>query len=420
MNIESLKKNEILDGYSFYQETTPLLLLNLINGWKYIERTSEKGQGKRIYTDPIYKTKIHIYNNGSCKLYGSFYKFKNSGHHNYDVFNFFDFNDVLDSIEKRYGVDLLNGKIQSLEFGVNFHLNFDPFNFIKSLIWLDENGKFRNTDLGIDIEYNQYDVKIYSKTKQSRLCKNTGFIPENIFVMRIEVKINKTEKLRTIIDIKHIHELIDVEVWRKLQIFLVDNVLNKALFLDRSIIEKSDLGEDDKSFLLDVYDQSIPSKRFSYNIERDGMKDAAIRQARSRAKKRTVLLVKKTSEVQQKIHASFERAAALMLKELNDKPQLMSQVGDYNKGASCDNCDEKRFCCVTDLPISNLGFPQNTTLTKKGVEYYYYNYPKEFKSILEPMLSERWKESTLDVKFDKIAHIIRSRVYILETIEKDE
>jgi hypothetical protein len=66
-----------------------------------------------------------------------------------------------------------------------------------------------------------------------------------------------------------------------------------------------------------------------------------------------------------------------------------------------------KTCPVTGLDISMQ--PKNSKfLSYTGVKWYYKNNFKIYKKILEPRLSENWKDKLLEDQFREIAHGIRN------------
>lgn len=64
-------------------------------------------------------------------------------------------------------------------------------------------------------------------------------------------------------------------------------------------------------------------------------------------------------------------------------------------------------CPVTGLDISMQ--PKNSKfLSSSGVKWYYENRHEIYRNILEPRLTETWKDKPLNRKFSEIAHAIRN------------
>jgi hypothetical protein len=72
-----------------------------------------------------------------------------------------------------------------------------------------------------------------------------------------------------------------------------------------------------------------------------------------------------------------------------------------------------RLCPITNLPMKNQR-PGTKYLTSKGVQWYYENEPEIYRSKLETLLTEKWKQKNLneskEIWFEEIAHKIRCKL----------
>lgn len=171
----------MIDGFSLGGAYTPLKLQQQIDSGLllcssiYRQYNDQKtGKSKHCeykkHEDKESSLTIKIYPNGRYKVNGSFHKCKNHGFQNYDIFYLSEFTQVLSKLRDKYGFDFSNIEIRSIEFGVNIKLPFDPWYFIKSVVWLGK-GRIKMNDLGLIIDLNEYEIKIYSKHDQSLLRK---------------------------------------------------------------------------------------------------------------------------------------------------------------------------------------------------------------------------------------------------------
>lgn len=126
----------------------------------------------------------------SCRVNGSLHKFKNNGEHNVDDFTLSDLEDVISELQESIGIDIKNTIVQNLEIGINLNLEYNPLIFADSIIGMKyARGRPRETNIGKEVNFQQYSNKIYSKSEQDK-----QFAGENI--IRIETRFNKMTKAR--------------------------------------------------------------------------------------------------------------------------------------------------------------------------------------------------------------------------------
>lgn len=467
----------MLDGFGIGGEHTPPKLQQLIDSGKlaYSNIRKKKTDSKTGEIIPVEYKKIEddqfgitikVYPSGRYKINGSFHKCKNKGRHNYDIFYLMEFVDVLSKLSDKYGIDFSKVEIGSIEFGANIVVPFDPWAFINAIVWLGK-GKIQRAEFGLTITLAQYDIKIYSKSEQSKFRKKNEYIPNEVHTLRIEVKIKKAFKLKQIVGIRCINQLVESYVWEVLSQYLITEVYDKLLIIDKEKIESSNLSEEEKELLYmacrkeywEQYSEYTTTDAKDLKREKD-----AKRQAKKRERKNIIELSDRISTMRIDVRSRMEKALLEMrqIKERIGNP-TNSQIGTeqnllsseplknemsqnyqlsenrhiqniflfedieinkycqhlFNKSHSfhsdkralCDIDWNGRLCSVTKLPLDNLGFLQRDKLTYAGVKFYYDNFPELFRERLFPLLSSKWYSNDVEIWFREIAHIIRCKKY---------
>lgn len=177
---------------------------------------------------------ITIYRENSiCYLRGSIHKFKNDGIHNADLFTYLDFKLALNKLEQELGVFSLDLYVVRFEIGVNVPLSYPVWQCLNTIALIN-NRMPAKSSCGMLVEYQQYSIKVYSKSKQYPIFKADN-------IVRIEIAYHKKEKLtKDICKISILNELLNPLVWRKMA-NLLNNLIFKIVFFDYSEIRKEDL-----------------------------------------------------------------------------------------------------------------------------------------------------------------------------------
>lgn len=166
----------------------------------------------------------------SCAMYGSLHKFKNGGVQNWDDFALSDLSETLDKLADDYNINLDTAELHSIEIGVNIALNYQPKRIFESAICHKGKG-FTNLDrkdryLGVICEHTDYAIKLYDKTRQSKI-KGLGYI------LRYEVKFYRIRTLETC-GICRLSDLKNRECWEKVLPVLLSK-LKEIVFFDFSL-----------------------------------------------------------------------------------------------------------------------------------------------------------------------------------------
>lgn len=197
------------------------------------------GEISRKYIAKYHFCKITVYETGTVLFSGSIHKLWNSINDRYSGSKYpiigynannFKIDEIILSIEhleKLLHSKAEHLKIQNIEFGLNLGLNYDPSLFIKGLLY--HKGKmfeYKYENNFAQVEHQQYNLKIYNKSKQYNL-KNR--------IIRIEVKIKKSTLLRHL----NINTIQDLKIMNtsKIPEFLSKHI-DEVVYYDYTINKK--------------------------------------------------------------------------------------------------------------------------------------------------------------------------------------
>lgn len=180
-----------------------------------------------------------IINSQIVLLKGSVHKFKNAGNHNYDDFTLNDFVDVLISLHIEFGINPYQTRLQNLEFGVNVEIPFKTEDFLSSIILyknkLPDFKSYGNKGCLLRFVFDQYELKLYDKSKQYGLNEN---------IIRIEVKVKKMEYFNSKTRSIGIYSLIDllqpdkVEHLKQLLVSAFKEILFNDFTINPSLVKR--------------------------------------------------------------------------------------------------------------------------------------------------------------------------------------
>lgn len=172
---------------------------------------------------------------------GSLHKYFNNGFHNWNDFTFPQFNKVLQLINDECRIEINQGTIHNIEFGVNVELPMPVAEFLNSIVsykGLNVGREFfKGTGNMVRFELDQYELKIYDKGLQycnKKEFKELGLDKRNI--LRFEIKVTRMQYLkRRGINIASFNDLTNqhnVEMLRD----LVLNTFDELLVYDESVL----------------------------------------------------------------------------------------------------------------------------------------------------------------------------------------
>lgn len=150
-----------------------------------------------------------------CTLRGSLHKYANAGIHNADSFRMSDLCRVFAQLQELYSINPDIVRLNSVEFGVNIKLPYDPCRILKAIRMYKGKVFVPMNNLGFIYESNLYKIKIYDKGRQ---CHIPGF--KN--VLRIEIKATNSYLKRNHIYVPMLGDLLNIEVWEKFEALLLE------------------------------------------------------------------------------------------------------------------------------------------------------------------------------------------------------
>lgn len=176
-----------------------------------------------------------------CLIDGSLHKFKNNGEHNADDFEYSDLEQAIEDLYNELGINPSHAAIKSLEIGINIKLPYNPLMFIDSIV--KHGRKLPEVDnIGVKIPYQQYEIKIYSKSQQDRIFHN-----ENI--LRCEVKFKKMCKAKKELGkVECLEDLLSPAFWCYSTNYLC-KTLNSLNVIDIKSLVYNDIPTDEKLYI---------------------------------------------------------------------------------------------------------------------------------------------------------------------------
>lgn len=188
----------------------------------YLNRTEAKYKGLII---TIYRDAM------TCYLRGSIHLFKNEGRHNADLFTYQDFVCSLYKLGDELGIYSSELQIIRFEIGVNVSLSYPPWQCINTISEIQNVMPTKKRD-SLLVEYSQYIIKVYSKSKQYKEFKDQN-------ILRIEIAYLKKQKLvQDIGKLSTLDELLKHSIWIKMAEVL-QKLIAKFVFFDYSeLMEK--------------------------------------------------------------------------------------------------------------------------------------------------------------------------------------
>jgi hypothetical protein len=177
-----------------------------------------------------YKGLIFTDKKSYIEVRGSLHKFYNDGKHNFDDFDLPKLKRAIYDLHEQFGVDINSARLTNLEIGINIITDFNPSEFLNSLIF--HRGKPFTRQIGkkkdyTECEHEQFYIKIYNKSLQYGLSKN---------ILRIEVKFRKME-IPNRLGIHVLSDLLDVSKIKKLNEKFLD-IFEEILIGGHTVIQE--------------------------------------------------------------------------------------------------------------------------------------------------------------------------------------
>jgi hypothetical protein len=154
------------------------------------------------------------------QIRGSFHKYKNDGRHNYDDFTLREFKETYMRINRELGIEIGEGSLNNLEFGINVSLPFAVDTVLKNIVSYKCKSIGREFFNGqgnmVRVQLGQYELKMYDKGKQYKQPGN---------LIRIEIKVKRMNYLRTKgIHVKQYKDLLNPAVYSQLKNLLLETI----------------------------------------------------------------------------------------------------------------------------------------------------------------------------------------------------
>ncbi len=169
----------------------------------------------------------------SYHLRGSIHKFKNDGLHNADLFTYQDFVSALKKLELELEIYSKDLYVIKFEIGVNVPLGYPVYECINTVAFINNKMPIKTT-YNMLVTYQQYSIKVYSKSRQYTMFKTDN-------ILRIEIAYDRKVKLtKDICKIEKLDELLNPFIWKKMADVL-RGLVTKFVFFDYSEIKKEEL-----------------------------------------------------------------------------------------------------------------------------------------------------------------------------------
>lgn len=399
-----------------------------------IRSTNKDGKPITAYREAEYQDLVlRIYDSGTILMMGSLHKYWNQGKHNYNDFSKAMLIEVLDNIEKKFGISPVQMELQGLEFGVNI---LPPYPTIEILNNLMNHAKerFKNSALKGKGEYEQakhtqYYIKVYDKAMQYReLYDVKGDI------LRFEVKYIKMEKLKAF-KIKTLEDVVNsdyqqigealIKEWERILFYdftinsnktALLNYKNPNYWFDLIKNRKSSAYNKHRIILKDITDNSSEGvqNQISNLIRLKSIElSGGVRFDRGRKTYRGVRIDQDAKCLKKKMGVRID---PLVIRS-NDTPLAWYKVSSEQRlKLSVAEAFKNRKCWVTGVDISMQ--KEESYMVYITALKHYYNNDKETYHLLErKFLPGNWENASLEKQWEEIAHAIRKRS---ETLQKKQ
>lgn len=191
---------------------------------EYPNRCEAKYKGLiiSIYPEPIQ----------AC-IRDSIHKFKNEGIHNADLFTYQDFVEAINKLEVELKINSADLYIVRFEIGVNVPLSCLEEQYLNTIALIN-NKVPTKTSNSLLVEYQQYTIKVYSKSKQYSQFRD-------MHILRLEIAYQRKAKLtKDLGRITTMDELLNQKLWYKMAEILM-NLVSQIVFFDYSEINTKEL-----------------------------------------------------------------------------------------------------------------------------------------------------------------------------------
>lgn len=240
----------------------------------------------------------------TCYLRGSIHLFKNDGRHNADLFTYQCFVSSLNKLKDELGIFSSDLQIIRFEIGVNVPLSYPPWQCINTISEIQNimPTKKRNS---LTVEYAQYIIKVYSKSKQYKEFKDQN-------ILRVEIAYLKKQKLtQDIGKLSTLDELLNHSAWEKIAEILKRLVSNIVLF-DYSEMKNKKLTTDE-ALLFYEWSNAVRISQETSRSKVSRMRKKVNKIYQKYSENRKARELRKQMEEHLKISLGFNATAAIIL-----------------------------------------------------------------------------------------------------------
>lgn len=333
---------------------------------------------------------VIIYPSGKAIVKGSLHKFYNEGKHNHNEFNRNMLRQSIINLELIFGCEILETKIEHIEFGVNVRPPISTRKLMQKIIMYSresfKDGTFADSDFK-EVDLQQFYIKAYDKGRQYK---------QHEPIFRFEYKAKKMQPLNDI-GLYCLGDLLKDETYAKLGRIL-NGKWNRMLIIDDSI-RADELtpkqANDLRDWLNPMYWYKLTSSANpkKFNQELDRYKKVVVNHSDNVHEQTRLLIMKK-----------WEKLTTIP----KPKKLVLGNITHLYKGLILPYSDIR--CKVTNLPIE-MQKDGSVFLGESGAKFYYENHSGIYKYYLKPCIRDEWQNSPLTVQFEKIAHSIRNKQF---------
>ncbi|MCF6348711.1 MAG: hypothetical protein L3J20_10495 [Flavobacteriaceae bacterium] len=340
----------------------------------------------------VYGSGVTLFTGSIHKLYNSLKEIKAPNHKRIKQYkgfngNQFTLNNILEvrkHLQNLFDCTPQQMAFQNIELGVNNTLLFNPKLYLKGLLYhkgILFEYKYQNNLA--QAPHQRFIFKIYNKSEQYEMNK---------YVLRVELKIIKTEELKEI----GLTTFTDVNIhtFDKVKEMLLKR-FDEVMHYDYTINKKS-LTNKEKQL-----SNNYSNPRYWINDLQPNL--------RYRHKKRLLKITEKYSDnLHQKIRQEIITECS-MINRLSENPKC-SIINSSSIGLITPHPHLKKpikKCAITGVDIS-MQKKDSILLSHTGLKYYFKTDKKIFDEVKRKYLSDKWANSDYTTQIKEIAHNIRN------------
>ena len=329
---------------------------------------------------------ITIYDSGTVIIKGSLHKFWNSGIHNYNDFHLTNVFNIIDEWVNIFGSEILNAKIDNIEFGVNIKPPIQTDEILRNILLHKraefKTGTFKNSYYK-ECTHEHYYIKIYDKALQYNQLEN---------ILRIECKYIRMIELNRL-GIHSFKDLRKFEIYPELRRILLDK-WNEVLFIDETI-KRKELKKKQRESLYNYLNPNYwlkIAKNETYKYNKEEIKYKSI-------------VSKHSDNLQNQIYNIINEKWQKLTDILKVEKTEKAKINYLYIGLNFANSTKR--CLITGLPI-DMQKEDSILLSHTGLKHYYKINPELFTLLKYKYLSKEWINSDFETQIKEIAHNIRN------------